>query len=279
MRITIGHIQDMKGRGDLIACVTAYDYPTARIVDGSGIPLILVGDSLGNVVLGYESTIPVTMDDMTHHVKAVSRGSSQALIVADMPFMSYQVSPEEALRNAGRLLQEGGAQAVKIEGGIRSAHVVRRLVAHGIPVMGHIGLTPQSVNQLSGYRVQGRTRVSAKRLVDDAFALQEAGVFSIVLESVPSSLAAGITEKLRIPTIGIGAGRKCDGQIQVIHDLLGLSIGFSPKHAKQYAQLGEAMKLALMEYVSEVEEGSFPGDSHSHTMDKKISDRALQDHE
>ena len=270
MRVTIGKIQGMKRQGQPIPCVTAYDYPTARIADQVGIPLLLVGDSLGNVVLGYDSTIPVTMEEMLHHVKAVVRGSQSALVVADMPFMSYQASVEDALRNAGRMLQEGGAQAVKLEGGRRSAETVRRLVEVGIPVMGHIGLTPQSVNQLSGYRVQGRSLEEARELVEDALALQEAGAFSLVLETVPAPLAGLITERLAIPTIGIGAGPNCDGQVQVLHDLLGLSLDHLPKHAKQYAHLEETIAQALTAYIQEVRAQTFPGQEHSHDLDKAV---------
>ncbi len=269
MRVRIAHIQEMKDQGQPIVCVTAYDYPTARIADEVGIPLVLVGDSLGNVVLGYDSTIPVTMEEMLHHVKAVARGCGQALVVADMPFLSYQVSPEDALRNAGRMLQEGGAQAVKLEGGRRSEVAVRRLVETGIPVMGHLGLTPQSVHQLSGYKVQGRTPEAGRVLLEDALLLQEAGAFSVVLEAVPSALARVVTERLAIPTIGIGAGPSCSGQVQVLHDLLGLSLGFTPKHAKQYANLGEAITQALRTYAEEVRSGAFPSEEHAHAMDEE----------
>ncbi len=274
-RVTAGKIQAMKGRGQRVPCVTAYDYPTARIADDVGIPLLLVGDSLGNVVLGYSSTVPVTMEEMLHHVKAVVRGSRSALVVADMPFMSFQVSVEEALRNAARMLQEGGAQAVKLEGGRRSAETVRRLVEAGIPVMGHIGLTPQSVHQIGGYRVQGKTLKEAQVLVEDAVALQEAGVFSLVLESVPTPLAQIITERLAVPTIGIGAGPHCDGQVQVLHDLLGLSVDFVPKHAKEYGHLREAITQALTSYVQEVRDETFPGPEHGHDLDEAFLQQLL----
>ena len=275
MQVRVANIQAMKERGEPITCITAYDYPTARIVSEVGIPLVLVGDSLGNVVLGYESTIPVTMEEMLHHVKAVVRGAQEALVVADMPFMSYQVNVEEALRNAGRFLQEGGAHAVKLEGGRRSAEAVRRLVETGIPVMGHIGLTPQSVNQLSGHRIQGRTVDAAKELVEDAVELEAAGAFSIVLESVPAPLAGIITERLAIPTIGIGAGVECDGQIQVLHDILGLTSGFVPKHAKQYLHLSEAIAQALRTYAEEVHSKAFPTDEHSHPLDEQVLTQLL----
>ena len=275
MRIRTTHLQTMKQRGERIVCVTAYDYPTARIVNDAGIPVVLVGDSLGNVVLGYESTLPVTMEEMLHHVKAVVRGSQSALVVADMPFMSYQVSVEEALRNAGRLLQEGGAQAVKLEGGQRSAETVRRLVEVGIPVMGHIGLTPQSVNQLGGYRVQGRGILEARQLLLDALAIEEAGAFSMVLEMVPAPLAQAITERLTIATIGIGAGPHCDGQIQVLHDILGLGSGSVPRHAKLYAHLAEAIAQALQTYAEEVRSQGFPGEEHSHPLEESVLEEVL----
>ena len=226
MRITINQIKEMKPKGEKIAMLTAYDYSTARIVDEAGIPLILVGDSLGMVVLGYESTIPVTMEDMLHHTKAVVRGTQKALVIGDMPFMTYQISVEEALRNAGRFMQEAGAQAVKLEGGVTVAEKVRRIVECGIPVMGHIGLTPQSINQLGGYKIQGKTPAAARKLLDDAIALEQAGAFAVVLETVPAPLAALVTQKVSIPTIGIGAGPDCDGQVQVINDMLGSFYGF-----------------------------------------------------
>lgn len=269
-RLTIREIQAMKERGEKIPMLTAYDYPTARLVDQSGIPMILVGDSLGQVVLGYDSTIPVTMEDMLHHIKAVVRGSQRALVIGDLPFMSYQASPEDALRNAGRFLQEGGCQAVKLEGGVSMAPTVRRLVECGIPVMGHIGLTPQSVNQLGGYRVQGKTPEAAARLLDDALALEAAGAFSVVLECIPTPLASHITERLVVPTIGIGAGVGCDGQVQVISDLLGLFTDFVPKHAKQYAALADAIKGALAAYAAEVRGGQFPTAKQGYTMDEAV---------
>lgn len=243
--------------------VTAYDYPTARLADEAGVEVILVGDSLGMVVLGYESTIPVTMADMLYHTRAVTRAVRRALVVADLPFLSYHVSPEEALRNAGRLVQEGGAQAVKLEGGAPVVETVRRLVQAGIPVLGHLGLTPQSVHQLGGYRVQGRTVAAARQLLADALALEEAGAFGIVLELVPAQLAAAITRRLRIPTIGIGAGPDCDGQVQVLHDLLGLAGERLPRHARRYADLATAIRQALTTYCQEVKQGVFPTAAHS----------------
>lgn len=268
MRITIDRIKQMKQAGEKIVMLTAYDYPTARLVDQAGVPLILVGDSLGMVVLGYDSTVPVTMPDMLHHIKAVVRGSQNALVVGDLPFMSYQVSIEAALTNAGRLLQEGGCQAVKLEGGERSAATVRALVEAGIPVMGHIGLTPQSVHQLSGYRVQGKTPRAAVELINDARALADAGAFAIVLESIPAVLAKVITEKVDAPTIGIGAGPYCDGQVQVLHDMLGMSPDFSPKHAKRYANLAETVTAAVARYAQDVRSGDFPSAKESYGMNR-----------
>ena len=239
MRTTINQIKDMKQNGEKIVMLTAYDYSTAKLVDQVGVPLILVGDSLGMVVLGYESTIPVTMEEMLHHTKAVVRGTEQALVIGDMPFMTYHVSVEDALRNAARFIQEGGCQAVKLEGGVTVAEKVKRIVECGIPVMGHIGLTPQSINQFGGHRAQGKTPEAAVKILEDARALEQAGVFSIVLETVPAPLAGLITEKVSVPTIGIGAGPQCDGQVQVINDLLGSFTDFVPRHAKQYAKLAE----------------------------------------
>ena len=270
MRVRTTKLLEMKQAGERIPCVTAYDYPTAQLADGAGIPLLLVGDSLGNVVLGHDTTLPVTMEDMLHHAKAVVRGSANAMVVVDMPFMSYQVSVEEALRNAGRIMQETGAQAVKLEGGRRSAEVARRIVEAGIPVMGHLGLTPQSVNQLGGYRVQGRTLADAQDLVADALALEAAGVFAVVLETVPAPLARVVTGRLRIPTIGIGAGPDCDGEVQVIHDILGFGTARTPRHAKRYADLNEVIGAALRRYTDEVRERSFPTEEHSHPLDDVV---------
>jgi 3-methyl-2-oxobutanoate hydroxymethyltransferase len=258
----------MKGGNEKIVMLTAYDYPSARVVDEAGIPLILVGDSLGMVVLGYETTVPVTMDEMLHHIKAVVRGSKQAMVIGDLPFMSYQASIADAMRNAGRFLQEGGCQAVKLEGGERVAETARALVAAGIPVMGHIGLTPQSVNQLSGFRVQGKTPRAAVQLLNDARALAEAGAFAIVLESIPAPLAKVITERIAVPTIGIGAGPYCDGQVQVFHDILGLCTDFVPKHAKQYAHVADLMKGAVGQYAREVRSGAFPSAKESYGLDQ-----------
>lgn len=269
-KVTTATFRAKKEAGQKITMLTAYDYPLARLVDEAGIDAILVGDSLGNVVLGYDSTIPVTVDDMVHHVKAVTRGAKRAMVVADMPFLSYHVSREEALRNAGRLIQEGGAQAVKLEGGQEVAETVRAITAAGIPVMGHLGLTPQSVHQIGGYRVQGKDEGAAQKLLDDARALEEAGAFSLVLECVPAPLAALVTEKLGLVTISIGAGAGCDGQILVTHDLLGLLGGFSPKFAKRYANLREEIDKALRAYKAEVETGDFPAPEHQFEMREEV---------
>jgi 3-methyl-2-oxobutanoate hydroxymethyltransferase len=270
MRVTISEIKEMKQRQGKIPMLTAYDYITARMVDEAGVPLILVGDSLGMVMLGYESTIPVTMEEMLHHTKAVVRGAKKALVVGDMPFMTYHVSISEALYNAGRFIQEGGAQAVKLEGGEVVAESVKRIVDCGIPVMGHIGLTPQSIYQLGGFKVQGKTPEAAKKLLKDAQVLEEAGAFAIVLECVPASLSKLITQRVGIPTIGIGAGPDCDGQVQVISDILGLYTDFVPKHAKQYAKLAEEIKAAVTDYVAEVKSVSFPTVEQSYTMDGSV---------
>ncbi len=270
MRVTINQIKDMKQKGEKIAMLTAYDYSTAKIVDEVGIPLILVGDSLGMVVLGYESTIPVTMEEMLHHTKAVVRGVKQAMVIGDMPFMTYHISSDDALHNAARFIQEGGAQAIKLEGGVTVAEKVKRIVECGIPVMGHIGLTPQSIHQLGGFKVQGKTPEAATRLLKDAQALEEAGAFAIVLETIPTPLATLITQKIGIPTIGIGAGMGCDGQVQIINDILGSFTDFVPNHAKQYAKLADIMSSAIAEYYNEVKAGSFPTDKQSFSIDESI---------
>ncbi|HWO93424.1 MAG TPA: 3-methyl-2-oxobutanoate hydroxymethyltransferase [Dehalococcoidia bacterium] len=269
-RKTITDMQAMKHRGEPIVMLTAYDFPSARLVDDVA-DIILVGDTLGMVVLGYDSTLPVTVDDMIHHTKAVVRGSERALVVGDMPFMSYQTGPEDALRNAARFLQEAGATAVKLEGGARSAPVVQRLTEAGIPVMGHIGLTPQSVNQFGGYKAQGKTRQQALALLRDAKALQDAGAFAIVLEVIPAPLAKLVTERVDIPTIGIGAGPDCDGQVQVYHDLLAYATTFVPRHAKQYARIGDDILAALHRYADEVRSGAFPTPGHSVGMDDDLA--------
>ena len=269
-RVTIRDIANMKTRGEKIPMVTAYDYTTARLADDTGVPSILVGDSLGMVVLGYESTVSVTLDEMLHHIKAVCRGAKHALVVGDLPFMTYHIDVSQALRNAARIVQEGGAQAVKLEGGEIVAETVRRIVECGIPVMGHIGLTPQSVNALGGYRVRGKGVEEATRLVKDAKALEEAGAYSVVLELVPAALAKIITRQVSIPTIGIGAGRYCDGQIQVLHDMLGLFTEFVPKHAKQYATLRDTIAQAFTQYMAEVKNETFPTEKESFALEESL---------
>ena len=270
MRITVNHIKEMKPNGEKITMLTAYDYNTARIVDEAGITLILVGDSLGMVMLGYESTIPVTMEEMLHHTKSVVRGTKSAMIIGDMPFMTYHTSVADALRNAARFIQEAGAQAVKLEGGTIIAETVKRIVECGIPVMGHIGLTPQSINQLGGFRAQGKTPEAAAKLLKDAKALEKAGAFSVVLETVPAPLAKLITQDINIPTIGIGAGPDCDGQVQVINDILGSFTDFVPRHAKQYVKLTDIMSSAITEYFNDVKSGNFPTEKQSINIDESI---------
>ena len=270
MRVTVSNIKEMKLKKERIVMLTAYDYSTAKLVDEAGVPLILVGDSLGMVMLGYDSTIPVTMDEMIHHTKAVARGAKQALVVGDMPFMTYHTSISDALRNAARFMQEGGAQTVKLEGGVVVAETVKRIVDCRIPVMGHIGLTPQSVHQFGGHKVQGKTPEAAERLLADARALEQAGAFAIVLELVPAPLSKLVSQKISIPTIGIGAGPDCDGQVQVISDMLGLFSDFVPKHAKQYAKLADKIRTAIADYIAEVKSGSFPTATQSSTMDESL---------
>jgi 3-methyl-2-oxobutanoate hydroxymethyltransferase len=266
-KVTTLSLRRKKERGEPITMLTAYDYPTALAEDQAGIDSILVGDSLGMVVLGYPNTLPVTMDDMLHHCKAVARGAKFALLIGDMPFMSYQASTEDAVRNAGRFLQEAGMDAIKLEGGRERVEAVRAIVSAGIPVMGHLGLTPQSVNQLGGFRPQGKTAPAAKRLIEDALLLEEAGCFGIVLESVPAKLAELISNKLSIPTIGIGAGVGCDGQVLVAHDILGLFDRFTPRFVKKYADFHGEMQRAFSEYMADVQSRSFPGKEHSVEMD------------
>ena len=262
-KITTKSFRQKKVRGDPITMLTAYDYPTALIMDRVGIDSILVGDSLGMVVLGYENTLPVTMEEMLHHCRAVARGANFALLIGDMPFMSFQVSVEDAVRNAGRFLQEAGMDAVKLEGGKERVDAVRAIVGAGIPVMGHLGLTPQSVNQLGGFRAQGKTAAAAKRLYDDALLLQDAGCFSLVFESVPARLAELVSQQLDIPTIGIGAGIGCDGQVLVTHDLLGLFDRFTPKFVRKYADFYTEMEGAFDAYRIDVETGNFPASEHT----------------
>jgi len=260
---TILDLQRMKHEGEKITVLTAYDYPFARLMDAEGIDVILVGDSVGSVVSGYDNTLPVTMEEMLYHTRAVVRGSSRALVVADMPFLSYQVDHSEARRNAGRLVKEGGAQAVKLEGGMNMAPTIRALVDIDIPVIGHIGLTPQSIHRMGGYRVQGKQAEQAERLLADAKAVEEAGACALVLEAIPAPLAKQITASVEIPTIGIGAGIDCDGQVLVIHDILGLCEKYSPKFVKRYADAASLIRGAVGDYIGEVKNGTFPGPEHS----------------
>ncbi|HJQ03514.1 MAG TPA: 3-methyl-2-oxobutanoate hydroxymethyltransferase [Jatrophihabitans sp.] len=264
-RVTIRDLQNAKSAGDRWPMLTAYDYSTAQVFDAAGVPVLLVGDSAANVVYGYDTTVPVTADELLPLVRGVSRGAKRALVVADLPFGSYQASPEQALDTACRFLKEGGAQAVKLEGGARVARQVELLSSSGVPVMGHLGLTPQSVHALSGYRVQGRGDEQASRLLEDAHALQDAGAFAVVLEVVPSDLAKKITHDLRIPTIGIGAGVECDAQVLVWQDLAGLRVGGTPaKFVKQYADLGQVLTDAVRRFAAEVQAGTYPGAEHSY---------------
>ncbi len=262
-KITVPEIIQKKRRGDKITCLTAYDYSFARILDESGIDILLVGDSLGCVVQGHPNTLPVTIDDMIYHTRAVARGRKRALLVGDMPFLSYQVSAAEALRNAGRLLQEAGAEAVKLEGGVAQRETIEAITRVGIPVMGHIGLTPQSVHAFGGYKVQGKEKETRNRILNDARAVEEAGAFAVVLEGMPADLAGEITTELAIPTIGIGAGAACDGQVLVIHDMLGLFDDFTPKFVKRYAELKQEIAAAVTAFIREVGERKFPGPEHS----------------
>jgi 3-methyl-2-oxobutanoate hydroxymethyltransferase len=262
-RKTILDIKRMKIQGEKIAVLTAYDYGMASILDESDIDIILVGDSLGMVVLGYDTTLPVTMEDMLHHTKAVSRATQSALIVADMPFLSYQASEHDAITNAGRLIKEANAQAVKLEGGREFAEVVHKITSSGIPVMGHLGLTPQSIHQIGGYKVQGKKEDAAHRIIEDAKVLEEAGSFSLVLECIPEGLASEVTNSISIPTIGIGAGVHCDGQVLVINDILGMYDKFTPKFVKRYANLNLEIKKAVKAYATEVKHGTFPDSEHS----------------
>ena len=263
-RVTTRRLQDMKKQGKRISCLTAYDALIARILDDAGIDLILVGDSLGNIVQGHETTIPVTLDDIIYHTKAVVKGVQRALVVADMPFMSYQVSPEEAFRNAGRLMKEAGASAVKVEGGHRVCEAVRRMTEAGIPVMAHLGLTPQSINQFGSYRARGQNTEEAEEMMRDAKELEEAGAFAVVLEKIPMQLAQKITQSLTIPTIGIGAGPHCDGQILVYSDMLGLTIDFSPRFVRRYDSLHERVDDSVSRYIQDIQSGNFPDESESY---------------
>ena len=276
-KVTTLTLRQKKERGEVITMLTAYDYPTAIAMDRAGVDAILVGDSLAMVVLGYENTLPVTMEEMLHHSRAVARGAKSALLVGDMPFMSYQVSVEEAVRNAGRFLQQGGMDAVKLEGGRERVDAIRAITGAGIPVMGHLGLTPQSINLLGGFRAQGKTAAAAKRLVEDALLLEEAGCFSLVLESVPARLAELISKRLNIPSIGIGAGAGCDGQVLVTHDVLGLFDRFTPKFVKKYADFHGAMQTVFADYIEDVETKRFPAQEHTVEMDNKEWETLLKE--
>jgi 3-methyl-2-oxobutanoate hydroxymethyltransferase len=272
-KITTSTLRDKKQRKEKITMLTSYDYSLASMVDAAGIDMILVGDSLGNVILGYDNTLAVTMDDMVHHTKAVVRGSKNAMVVADMPFLSYHISIEESVRNAGRLIQEGGAQAVKLEGGVERVDTIKAILDAQIPVMGHIGLTPQSVNQFGGFKIQGKDLESAKKIIEDAKALERVGVFSIVLEGGPTKLAQRMTEDLSVPTIGIGAGQYCDGQVLVINDMLGMFAGHIPKFVKKFANLQPLIIEALQQYKEEVEAGTFPAQEHGFSIQDEVLER------
>ena len=262
-KMTVPEVRSMKERGEKIVCLTAYDYCFARILDETGIDLLLVGDSLGSVVQGHDSTLPVTMDDIIYHTRAVIRGRKRALVVSDMPFMTFQLGVDDAKRNAGRLIQEGGAESVKLEGGVTQAATIEALVKMGVPVMGHVGLTPQSVHQFGGYRIQGRGEADARNILDDALAVEQAGAFAVVLEGIPVQLAREITRRVSIPTIGIGAGMHCDGQILVVHDMLGLFDDFMPKFVKRYINLKDTIGGAVKSYMEEVRTEAFPAEEHT----------------
>ena len=268
--VTVPAVRSARARGTRLAMLTAYDYPTARLMDQAGIDIVLVGDSVGNNVLGYDSTLPVTMDEMLHHVKAVTRAVRRALVVADMPYLSYQTGKRDAIRNAGRFLKEAGAAAVKIEGGARRAPLVRSLVEAEIPVMGHIGLMPQSVHLMGGYKVQGKRIDEARALVEDAQALEEAGAFSIVLEGMPEPVGKRVTESVGIPTLGIGAGRHCDGQVLVFHDLVGLNQGPAPRFVRRYADVGGVIADATKRFIDDVRSGSFPSEAETYSMPSAV---------
>lgn len=272
-KVTTTTIRQMKEKNEPIAMITAYDYAWAKLFDEAGAEMLLVGDSLGNVVLGYDSTLPVTMEDMIHHTKAVCRGAQQAMVVVDMPFMSYQISVQDALKNAGRLMKESGAQAVKLEGGVEMYDTVKAIVTAGIPVVGHIGLTPQSVHQLGGFKVQGKEAAAAKKLIEDAEKIAEAGAFSIVLECVPAALAEMVTKRINIATIGIGAGAGCDGQVLVYHDMLGLLSGFTPKFVKKYKNLHDEIIEGAQQYISEVKSRQFPSEEYIFKIDQETLDK------
>lgn len=273
MKNTVRTFQAAKEKGEKITMLTAYDYSTAKLMDEAGINAILVGDSLGNTILGYDDTISVTMEDMIHHGAAVARGTKDTMVVIDMPFMSYQTSTYDALVNAGRLMKEGRANAVKLEGGAAVCGQIKAITEAGIPVMAHLGLTPQSVNAFGGNRVQGKSEEAAKRLIEDALAVQEAGAFSVVLECIPAKLAALVTKKLDIPTIGIGAGAGCDGQILVYQDMLGMFSDYVPKFVKKFAEVGDVMKAGFADYIKEVSEGTYPAEEHTFNIDDEILEK------
>ena len=273
MKNTVATFKKMKNEGTKISMLTAYDYSTAKLVDEAGINSILVGDSLGMVMLGYEDTLSVTMEDMIHHGAAVARGAKNALVVIDMPFMSYQTSVYDALVNAGRLMKEGRGDAVKLEGGVEVCPQIKAIVDAGIPVCAHIGLTPQSINAFGGFKVQGKSETAAKKLLEDAKAVEEAGAFAVVIEGVPAKIAALITEQLHIPTIGIGAGKDCDGQVLVYQDMLGMFSDFTPKFVKRYANIGEVMKEAFQNYIKEVQDGIFPAEENTYKVDDSVIEK------
>lgn len=273
MKNTVLTFQQAKENGEKLTMLTAYDYSTAKLIDEAGVNSILVGDSLGNVILGYEDTISVTMEDMIHHGAAVARGAKNALVVIDMPFMSYQTSVYDALVNAGRLMKEGRGDAVKLEGGVEVCSQIKAIVDAGIPVCAHIGLTPQSINAFGGFKVQGKSEAAAKKLLEDAKAVEEAGAFAVVIEGVPAKIAALITEQLHIPTIGIGAGKDCDGQVLVYQDMLGMFSDFTPKFVKRYANIGEVMKEAFQNYIKEVQDGIFPAEENTYKVDDSVIEK------
>lgn len=273
MKNTVLTFQQAKENGEKLTMLTAYDYSTAKLIDEAGVNSILVGDSLGNVILGYEDTISVTMEDMIHHGAAVARGAKNALVVIDMPFMSYQTSVYDALVNAGRLMKEGRGDVVKLEGGVEVCPQIKAIVDAGIPVCAHIGLTPQSINAFGGFKVQGKSEAAAKKLLEDAKAVEEAGAFAVVIEGVPAKIAALITEQLHIPTIGIGAGKDCDGQVLVYQDMLGMFSDFTPKFVKRYANIGEVMKEAFQNYIKEVQDGIFPAEENTYKVDDSVIEK------
>ena len=273
MKNTTTSIMQMKNSGHKISMLTAYDYTTARLLDEAGVNTILVGDSLGNVILGYEDTISVTVEDMIHHSAAVARGAKNALVVTDLPFMSYQTSVYDAVVNAGRLMKEGRAGAVKLEGGKEVCPQIKAIVSAGIPVVAHLGLTPQSINAFGGFKVQGKTETAAKKLIEDAKAVEEAGAFLLVLECVPAKLAKLVTESINIPTIGIGAGAGCDGQVLVIYDMLGMFSDFKPKFVKHFANAGDVIREAVKTYIAEIDDGTFPSEEHCYKIDDEVIDK------